>query len=669
MNKIAKNSILVSISILSLLALFLWYQFSFSESKNLKSIYLVPQDAVYLVTSKKPIQNWKEIKKSAIWQHLRTNAYFSELTKSANTLDTLLQENKTLFDLLGSKEIVVSAHTVSSKKYDFLFVVDLKKTAKLIQFKSILKKIFKDSYTITERTHNSVEIIEFYDKKARETLYLSVINNNLIASYTHTLVEASIDQLNHPTIGRDLKYIEINQQVKGNKAIQLFVQYAYAEKFAKIYSNANLNWINDMSKALVFSGFDIDLINGEKIIADGFTNTNEISYSYLRALQNSSLGKLEIAKVAPQKTAVYSSFGFENYSLFYKNYEILQEENPSIFKEAKENTKRIEKLLDISITDNFISWIDDEMALLKLKQKNLGKNNDYALVLKSKDAKLATKNLNFILKQIKKKTPVKFKEINYKEYPIKFMSIKGFFKTFFGGYFKNIETPYYTIIDEYVIFSNHPNTLKYIITNYTEKNTLYHSVNYKNFIKNFEQKSNFFTYINTPLFYDDILDNVDSSTKSDLLKNKVYFTSFSQIGIQLSSKNTLFKSRFVVQYKDQESIQFSEEFTPDLIGPQLDEKDETQTSEPIIISNIDENVIEIPEINPSDLNAKDFTKKHPNGKVYYEVELKDGKLHGDYSEYYKNGDLRIKGSFKNNKRAKTWRKYDTTGKVILKVKY
>jgi len=669
MSKKIRNLVLI---LAGLVLAFLFYfvlNFSFSESKNLKSIYLIPQDAVYLVTTKKPIKNWKEIKKSAIWQHLRTNTYFSELTKSANTLDTILQENKTVFDLLGSKELVVSAHTIAKNKYDFLFVVDLNKTAKLIQFKAILKKLFNDTYSITERTHNTIEIIEFYNKKTRETLYISIINNNLLASYTHTLVEASIDQYNQPTIGRDLKYLEISQNVKDDKIIRLFVQYKYAEKFAGIYTNSNLDWLKDLSKTLIYSGFDIDLIGGEKIIADGFTNTNENSFSYLKALQNSGVGKHEITKVAPQKTAIYSSFGFENYSLFYKNYQQLQDENPTVFKEAKENTKRIEKLLDISIADNFISWIDDEIALLKLKQNNLGKNNDYALVLKSKNNASATKNLNLILRQIKKKTPVKFKEINYKGYPIKFMSIKGFFKTFFGGYFKNIETPYYTIIDEFVVFSNHPNTLKYIITNYTEKNTLHHSVNYTDFAVNFDTKSNFFTYINVPLLYEDILSNVSTDTKNDLQKNKAYFTSFSQIGIQLSPKNNLFKSRFVIQYKDQESLKFSNEFTPDLIGPKQDTKDETEVSKPIIISDIDENNIVLPEINPTDLNAKDFTKKHANGKTYFKVELKDGKKHGDYKEYYKNGELRIKGYFKNNKRAKTWRKYDTKGKVVLKVKY
>ena len=669
MRKTIRNSILISIGIFVLLIIFIWFRFSFSESKNLKSIYLVPQDAVYIITSKKPIKNWKKIKESAIWKHLRSNAYFSELTKSANTLDTILQENEKLFELLGSKELVVSAHTISKKKYDFLFIVDLKKTAKLIQFKSILKKLFNANFTITERTHKKVEIIEFYNKKTRETLYIAIINNNLIASYTHTLIEASIEQLNQPTIGRDLKYLEINQQVGNAKMLRLFVQYAFVEKFAAIYTDSNLDWLKELNKTLIYSGFDIDLIAGEKIIADGFTNINENSFSYLNTLQNSGVGKQDIAKVAPQKTSVYSSFGFEDYGLFYKNYQQLQEENPIVFKEANENTKRIEKLLEIDIANNFISWIDDEIALIKLKRNNLGKNNDFALVLKVKNAALANKNLNIILKQIKKKTPVKFKEISYKGYPIKFMSIKGFFKTFFGGYFKNLETPYYSIIDEFVIFSNHPNTLKFIITDYVEQNTLHQSVNYTNFKANFENNSNFFTYINIPLLYDDILEDVSVTTKEGLRKNKKYFTSFSQIGIQLKSKDNLFKSRFVVQYKDQESILFSDEFIPDFIGPKQEVEANTESPQSIIIRDRNDESIEIPEINPTDLNAKEFIKKYPNGKIQFTVELKDGEKHGSYKAYYNNGELKIKGYFKNNKRARTWRKYDTKGKLVLKVKY
>lgn len=662
-----KKIILIISILIAILSAFVYYQYSFKETDNLNAIYLIPRDAIYFVASNQPIKNWNTVKKSDIWQHLQTNPYFSELTASANTIDTLLNENKKLFDLLGSKKLLVSTHPISKRKYDYLFVVDLKKTAQLLQFKTVLKKIFEKDYRITERKYKEIEIIEFFNKKTRETLYFSVINNNLIASFTHTLVEASIDQLNEPTIGRDLHFIEINKKLNDNKLMRLFVQYNYVDEFAYMLSNTSEKWIKDLSKNLVFSGFDVDLLDGNKLMAKGYTNTQENSFSYLQAFTNAGLGYQDIAKVAPQRTSLYLSLGFESFGNFYKNYQELQKNNPAQFQEITENTQKIEKLLDIDIQKNFIDWIDDEMALLKLEPMSTAKNNDFALVLKAKKKSQATQNLDFILQQIKKKTPAKFKEIDYKGYPIKFMSIKGFFKLFFGGYFKDLVTPYYTIIDDYVVFSNHPNTLKYIITDYVEKNTLSNSVNYTAFKDNFETQSNLFIYINTPMIFPSIMEAVDVKIRADLDKNLEYFTSFSQIGIQLIPEYDVFESHLVIQYKDQESIQYSNEFTPPTVGPQ--ENDQPAINENPIVVVQTQDPFDVLEINPKDLNAKEFVREYANGKIHVKVPLKDGMKHGIYRAYYKNGELYFKGRFKKDQRVGKWKKYDTEGKRVLSIRY
>lgn len=662
-----KKIFILIIGVLLTTTAYITYKYYFSDTKSLNSVYLIPRDAIYFVASNKPIQNWKTIRNSETWQHLQSNSYFSKLTTNADTLDKILKDNEKLFDLLGSKRLLISAHPISSRDYDFLYITDLEKSAKFLQFKSILKSVFNKTYSITERNYKEVEILEFFSKKTRETLYLSVINNNLIASYTHTLVEASINQLNEPTIGRDLKFIEINKKVKDNKLFQFFVQYNYIDEFATILTNTAQKWVQDLSKNLVFSGFDIGMNDKNTIRADGFTNLNDNSISYLQAFENLGFGSQQIAKVAPQRTSMYFSLGFDDFSKFYDNYETLQEKDPVSFETLTEHTKKIEDLLTIDIQKNFIDWIDDEIALLKLEPMSAVENNDFALVLKAKDATIANKNLDFILERIKKKTPVKFKEINYKGYPIKFMSIKGFFKLFLGGFFKDLVTPYYTVIDDYVIFSNHPNTLKYIITSFKEGNTLQKAANYKVFKQHFENKSNLFVYINTPMIYPTIIHEVSAKTKQDLKKNQEYFTSFSQIGIQLFAIDAIFKSTFVVQYKDQESIQYSDEFKQPIVGPSLDIENDKNETPIIVVKSADP--FDIIEINPNDLNADEFVKKYPNGQLKVQVPLKNGMKNGLYKAYYKNGKLHFKGRFKDDKRTGKWKKYNMEGDKILEIKY
>ena len=58
-------------------------------------------------------------------------------------------------------------------------------------------------------------------------------------------------------------------------------------------------------------------------------------------------------------------------------------------------------------------------------------------------------------------------------------------------------------------------------------------------------------------------------------------------------------------------------------------------------------------------------KKYEDGKVKFEVELKDGLKHGDYREYYPNGNLKIKGKFKKGIQTGTWKVYEEKEEELL----
>jgi hypothetical protein len=649
--------------IISLLG-YIIFRFVWQETYNLNTLYLVPKDAIYIVQSDDPIGTWQEVRDSEIWKHLRSNTYFADLTKNANNIDTLLQENKILFDLLGKKKIWVSAHVLPNETYDHLYIIDLAKTSRFTDFKTILKKIITQHYTLTDRKYQDIDMLELFDEKTRETLYIAVIDNNLLLSYTPQLVEAAIAQRAEPVIGRNLHFKEVNKKINTRGNIRLYVQWQYLDEFASIFDFRDNGLLKNISKTLYFTGLDVALNKGVKVTATGFTNLNELDLSYLLALQKAGTGKLSIEKIAPLRTGAYLNFGFDSYQKFYDSYLELQAKNPDDYRDFQENKEQIENLLKIDLQKNFIDWIDDEVALLQFEPETFGNNNDFALVIKAKDDDGARKNLNFIAEQVRKRTPVKFKEVAYRGQTITFMSVKGFFKFFFGGFFKKLDNPYFTILDDYVIFTNSPNTLKYIINNYLDNNTLSQSDEYQKFKKAFDSQSNIFVYINTPRYYDSFVNHFTGSTRSNLVKNKDYFTGFTQIGFQLFPKDEVFKSSMAIQYQPWETLETFDEFTGwDIVA------EEMKDTEEVLPQNAVKKAIEIPKINPNDFNAKMFIKKYPNGVTQYEVALKDGKKHGRFLSFYANGKIDTKGRFKNDKPTGIWKKYNEKGDLIQRKKY
>lgn len=650
------------LALLVLYLCYLAYIFILSPKTNLQSIYLIPKDAVFIIESEQPVESWEKVSQSEGWHHLKKNDYFSELTENIQRVDTVFNDNHKLFEFFDNRSLFISIHMISPKDYGIFYVLDLKRIAKLQLLKTYLNTLLDDGYVLSKRSYHEHEILEVHDRESKETIYLAFIKNQLVASYTHTLVEASIDQYNEPVLGRNLYFLEINQKVGHEDLFRMYVQYHYFDDYIKQYSDRPSDWVKRVSENFLFSGFYFDLDENSMLTANGYTNISAVNEYYLEALQKSGTSERSIPEIAPNSTALYISYGFDSFAEFYKNFEMVQQNDPEQFESYQKGIAKVEKFLKIDVKENFVSWIGDEIAVLQIQSHISKGKNDVALVLKTNDAEDAKTNLDFVVEQIRKKTPVKFKAVNYRDYEINFLSIKGFFKMLLGGRFDEFDKPYFTQIDDYVIFSDNPNTLKGIIDKVVEEETLATSETFRDFEQKFDSESTVFVYSNVPLLYDNMYALADAPTKQRMRKNKDFIICFPQVGLQLSPEDDLFESRLVLNYQDVEEVKKAINVPKDI--PKSTPK--TQNS---AAGQITDAVFNLRPIYPTDLNADSFSKKYANGNIWFEVDIKDGLKHGRYEEFYPDGTRKIRGRFRNDEQAGTWRYYNKEGDQVHKKRF
>lgn len=651
--------------ILGLIVLYLCYLayiFILSPKTNLQSIYLIPKDAVFIIESEQPVESWEKISKSEGWRHLKKNDYFSELTENIQRVDTVFNDNHKLFEFFDNRSLFISIHMISPKDYGIFYVLDLKRIAKLQLLKTYLNTLLDDGYVLSKRTYHNHEILEVHDRESKETMYLSFIKNQLVASYTHTLVESSIDQYMEPVLGRNLNFLEINQKVGHEDLFRMYVQYHYFDDYIEMYSDRPSDWVKRVSENFLFSGFYFDLDKNSTLTANGYTNISAVNEYYLEALQKSGKAERSIPEVAPNSTALYISYGFDSFVEFYKNFEMVQQNDPEQFESYQAGIAKVEKFLKIDVKEHFVSWIGDEIAVLQIQSHITKGKNDVALVLKANDAEDAKTNLDFVVEQIRKKTPVKFKAVNYKGYEINFLSIKGFFKLLLGGRFDEFDKPYFTQIDDFVIFSDSPNTLKGIIDKVSQGDILATSEEFKNFDEKFDSESTVFVYSNVPLLFDNMYALADTPTKQKMRKNKDFIICFPQVGLQLTPEEDLFESRLVLNYQDVEEVKKATSL-PKSTNKTAPKNQKTTSSE------ITDAVFNLSPIYPTDLNAKSFSKTYANGNIRFEVDLKDGLKHGRYEEFYPDGTRKIRGRFRNDEQVGTWRYYDKEGNQVHRKRF
>jgi hypothetical protein len=612
------------------------------------AMHMIPRNAIFIIETDEPVENWKRVSSSKTWQHLKTNEFFAELGHNADALDSLISSNDKLFSILGSRKTLISAHKTRAKDYDFLFVADLGMSSNFTFVKDYLSKVMDVyNYKLTKRGYQGQEILELYDRASRETIVLSFIDNQMVCSYSPSLVEASINEHGTPQLSTDPDFIEIGEKLSNGSMFNLYIQYSFFDDYMRIYMDDDNGSLKDLSEALLFSGMNVDL-KDETMRFEGYTSLNDSVDSYLKAMIVSGRGERGADRILSERTAYYFSIGFESFPAFYSNFEREISRNKARADEYNLNIAKIEKLLKINVKEHFMSWIGEEVALAQMEPDSLTLSEGLVVALKASDIEKAKDNLKFIGKQIRKRLPVKFKEKEYNGYVINYLEMKGMFKLMFGKLFSKLEKPYYTIIDDYVLFSNSPVTLEKLIDDYMAEKTLDKNDAYSDFSSSFKSSSNVYVYLNPVRLHPVLKSYANAATWTKIKKNRQYITGFSHVGFQLSGDDNIFDTKLIIMSRDMDA---------EATAP------EVKDTLPDSLSNIEHQILD----QLTDTNA--LREFYEDGQVKSEVPLKSGIRDGVYLEYHENGKPKVKGRFVNGKEDGIWKYYDEDGEYLEKKKY
>lgn len=680
-----KKWLWTAIIVLVLAGLGTWFYFAWlvEPATQRKAIYQVPADAILILETDDPFEGWKQLSTSAPLHFLLSHPKLIETAQAINDFNARIRSTELLADYVASRDVMISLHPVPRKGSDFLYIIDLENVTKLAPVRSYIGSVLGKGYEVSHRDYASYEIMELYDKGSKSTIYLSFIDNLLLVSFTHTLIEHSIDEMATPVIGRDLAFVEVNQQVSYDGLLRCYINYEQINHLldATIDSDA---FLTALQKATLFTGLNVD-VSDEKVQLRGYTAMSDSVTSYVRTLLAAGGGQRSAYEVAPTRTTLYLSLGFSDFGLFMDEMEQLMATDPEEAAYYQDNLARVERFLDISLREDFGSWIDEELAIVKIAPGEEKKEDEMALIIKASSGEKAKEKLDYITRQIKKKTPVRFRSFQYKGFEINYLSIKGFFKLFLGKLFQDLEKPYYTIIDDYVIFSNQPYTLRGIINDYNREATLGADRDFVEFNRSFDEESSLFAYFNTQNGLTDARPYLEDKTFASLSEQQVYLNAFPQMALLLKDRNQLAYTELQIAFSTPPPLPDPGQQTdPDITSEPVQRLAQASPSPPSsqraltavdsMFIQAEESVTEeeqiVPEeILPDDLTASKHQEHFTNGQLKLEVALKNGLKHGSYREYDSLGNVIVKGRYREDQPHGIWKQYDSLGNLTNRVRY
>lgn len=653
------------IVILASVGLVTWH--FLSPYKQIELFSAVPDKPVFIIEIDNSYKTWETLTKSKVWGQLKKHQLFAQAAEGIDMLDTLIQSNGKLAQYIGSRSLVVSMHIVQHGTTDFVYALDLRRASKLLTIKNFLNGVLDSKFNVKNYEYNTLTVYKIDDTKTQQTLHLYFKHNLMVASYSQKLIEKSIDQIDHPKLTEDKNFLDIRDLIKGEGLLRFYVNYTQLDNYTNGMLTIPDSDIRQVSKSLFYTGLALNIENDNLIRCEGFTNFNDSIISSIRAMSKSGSGRTGLAEVLPIQTASSVSLGFDRFTEYFDNLMDNMKEVKKSYNEYQANIKQAENFLKIDVRKNIMSWIGDEAAMVHLPPMGLGKNNEFAVFLKTRDLDDAKKNLDFVMNQVRKRSPATFEQVEYNGYFINYLSMKGFFRMLLGKYFQKLEKPYFTYIGDYVVFSNHPQTLKVIIDGFARKQLLNNLPDYKAFVNTFTRSSNFLMLINTSQFLQSLQGSVNASTWSELQKNKEYIVSFPYMGFQLDKDGSLFKTRFNVAFTGK-ALPIPETIIPDSASiTNTDTVKVTKASD--VKADITKMLIQAEDYIPDDIKAPEYKENYDNGQLKVIFVLRDGFRHGDYKEYYENGSIKIKGQYRHDHKDGVWKIYSADGKLVQKVKF
>ncbi len=444
--------------------------FNMGSTGKLDPINVVPNNAVVLLESENISATLSDLNKPSYSELIGSFPIIKTFINTLNNNDDF----KWIKSVLENKKATFSILPSASKKEEFLFIIDIDNYSKINFIPQLASNFNK---TLKYRKINSLDVYSttINIKGTKQPVHFVVLQNLLICASSYETIEKSIHSLYKKEHKKLEQTMSRNSFTKTNLNIYLHEDgFLDLTHFKKIYN---------YTEGLAYSSFSQQK-DDNAITFEGYTSYYDSIPSIFQTLKHLKPGTVNDTYLIPQDIHSYTNLNVDNFNNLYTDYmNQLSSSDPIKFAVYIGGMKLTQSYLNIDIKKDIFSWMSGEISLVSLKETNLIPANNILVVIKANNIKKATNSLENLTKKVNTGNMADYKPINYKNHKINFLNISGFFKLLLTNHINTREKPFYTKIDNYILFSNSDNVLKHTINAIENGKTLKDNIRFQSLLK------------------------------------------------------------------------------------------------------------------------------------------------------------------------------------------
>ncbi|MCO6499707.1 MAG: hypothetical protein J5I47_04915 [Vicingus serpentipes] len=521
---------------------------AFNFYKNVKKpvnsnlMMAVPQNAAFILQENNFSLLYNKIASTnIIWEELVSN---TKTTQQVNQqllyIDSLLQHS---FKPFAQQPILTSAHLSGANHFDFIFYLA---TPENVTEEKLVQKIGVSTHSNpSQRAYDDINIYTIpttNNNKIAFTFY----KNIFAFSYSTVLIEDVIRQLNADNNLLDNpKFSKILATSGEAEDGNLYINPTYFSKIVSQFLNPSAKkYSTNLEHYANWSELDIS-IKPNALMLNGFTLSSDSSNLFLSLFKEQTPQKTELLNITPANTALLYYYGFSNAKTFFEKRKQLLKSKHQFFDYQKQLDEQ-SKLHEIDLEEELLNNIGNEMALIITEPLSDDYSNNQYVIFHSNEIEKATEDISLIALKVNKES---YLFDAYQDYPIHKVDLKNVFTNLLGKPFVNFDSPFYTIINDYIVFAKTENAIKVFISDYKNEKTFKKNKNLQAFSENLAEDANLFVYLNIARS----VNLFKNFTKADYLpiieEKEELFRKFEAIAFQVNAKkNNLYYNNIFLKY-------------------------------------------------------------------------------------------------------------------------
>lgn len=625
-----KRTVLIVSAVVVTLALIgagWWFIFR-NNAQPTDAINAVPHDAALILEIRDFRKAWETYKTTASYRkELEQYETFKLFRDNVDFIDSILKHNSVAAEIFGNRKMYISIHTHPELGMEYLYCMSLEKANMKEKLDEVVKAVNTENAIYRNFEYGNTIVTSVKKSETDSAFYYTQYQGVFISSYSLLLTEAAIDQLNNGgSMMKDNYFVKAVESSGKNVDVNMYINYKrfpdYLQLFLKSENSSALEALSNMAE---WSELDMNQ-RPEGLMLNGFTYPNDTSAHYLNLFTVQKPQEVEFPSVLPANTATFTFFGINDILSFYNDYKTHLRRIKDLERYEQE-VKNINTTYDIDIELSLFSWMGNQFGMCITEPKTPSFSENTYAVFKARKGELAHDLLTGLVQSLSEVEGKAEQEV-YQEYTITNINLPRVLPRLFGSAFEQMETTYYTILGDYVIFGNTMQSVKNYINYYIADKTLGKDVYFSSYSENLSSTFNVFAYSN-PSRSKNIIDSyANRETTRELEKSEETMRKFEGLAVQMSSNGSAFYTNVYLKYNAGYSGTKANVFEA--------RSDTTVSGKPVFLKNAfsgeqevfvqdDANTVYLISSMGTILWKKQIPEKI-NGKVYQVDAYKNGKL-------------------------------------------